>query len=228
MAKANSKASTRVWFRFAWLAVVVLSLTVDPLRGAAGETQQTFATLQAAIQATIEASEPVKVLAHRIGENELNAIELGKGFVEAQLEYATTLHDGSGLLEYAQRFMSTPGRQDGLYWDRVPDSFVPKSFAAAASDESGSAKPYHGYYFRILKAQGPDAPGGALNYVVNNRMIGGFAMIAWPAEYGASGIKTFIVNHNGVIYEQDLGTDTPAIVQEITSFNPDPSWHRVE
>ena len=311
MAKANSKTSRSVWFRFAWLAGVVLSLTVDPLRGAAGETQQTFATLQAAIQATIEASahndtaallrifgpngkdivesgDPVQdrndrkefvelareklqvnrdpanpnhatfsvgnedwsfpiplvqkdrkwrfdsaagaveVLAHRIGENELNAIELGKGFVEAQLEYATTLHDGSGLLEYAQRFMSTPGRQDGLYWDRVPDSFVPKSFAAAASDESGSAKPYHGYYFRILKAQGPDAPGGALNYVVNDRMIGGFAMIAWPAEYGASGIKTFIVNHSGVIYEQDLGADTPAIVQEITSFNPDPSWHRVE
>ena len=311
MAKANSKSSTSVWFRFACLAVVVLSLTTAPLRGAAGETQQTFATLQAAIQATIQASEhndtaallrifgpegkeivesgdpvqdtndrqefvdlageklqvnrdpanphhatfsvgiedwsfpipliqkagkwrfdsaagAVEVLAHRIGENELNAIELCKGFVEAQLEYATTLHDGSGLLEYAQRFMSTPGRQDGLYWDRVPESFVPKSFAAAASDESGSAKPYHGYYFRILKAQGSDAPGGALNYVVNDRMIGGFAMIAWPADYGASGIKTFIVSHNGVIYEQDLGTDTPAILKEITSFNPDPSWHKVE
>jgi len=309
MAKANSKSSTSVWFRFACLAVVVL--TTAPLRGAAGETQQTFATLQAAIQATIQASEhndtaallrifgpegkeivesgdpvqdtndrqefvdlareklqvnrdpanphhatfsvgiedwsfpipliqkagkwrfdsaagAVEVLAHRIGENELNAIELCKGFVEAQLEYATTLHDGSGLLEYAQRFMSTPGRQDGLYWDRVPESFVPKSFAAAASDESGSAKPYHGYYFRILKAQGSDAPGGALNYVVNDRMIGGFAMIAWPADYGASGIKTFIVSHNGVIYEQDLGTDTPAILKEITSFNPDPSWHKVE
>jgi len=309
MAKANSKSSTSVWFRFACLAVVVL--TTAPLRGAAGETQQTFATLQAAIQATIQASEhndtaallrifgpegkeivesgdpvqdtndrqefvdlareklqvnrdpanphhatfsvgiedwsfpipliqkagkwrfdsaagAVEVLAHRIGENELNAIELCKGFVEAQLEYATTLHDGSGLLEYAQRFMSTPGRQDGLYWDRVPESFVPKSFAAAASDESGSAKPYHGYYFRILKAQGSDAPGGALNYVVNDRMIGGFAMIAWPADYGASGIKTFIVSHNGVIYEQDLGTDTPAILKEITSFNPDPSWQKVE
>jgi Protein of unknown function (DUF2950) len=311
MAKANSKSSTAAWFRLACLAGVVLSLTTALLRGAAGDTQQTFATLQAAIQATIEASEhndtaallrifgpvgkdivesgdpvqdrndrkefvklareklqvnrdpanpnratfsvgnedwpfpiplvqkdgkwrfdsaagAVDVLAHRVGENELNAIELCKGFVEAQLEYATTLHDGSGLLEYAQRFMSTPGRQDGLYWGRVPDSFVPKSFAAAGSDGGGSAEPYHGYYFRILKAQGPDAPGGALNYVVNDRMIGGFAMIAWPAEYGASGIKTFIVSHNGVIYEEDLGTDTPATVQEIASFNPDPSWHRVE
>ncbi len=311
MAKANSKSSTCVWFRFASLPVVILTLTAPPLRGAADKTQQTFATLQAAIQATIQASEhddtaallrifgpegkdivesgdpvqdrkdrkefvdlareklqvnrdptnphhatfsvgnedwsfpiplvqkdgkwrfdsaagAVEVLAHRIGENELNAIELCKGFVEAQLEYATTLHDGGGLLEYAQRFMSTPGRQDGLYWDRVPESFVPKSFAAAASDESGSAKPYHGYYFRILKAQGRDALGGAIDYVVNDRMIGGFAMTAWPAEYGASGIKTFIVSHNGVIYEQDLGTDTPAIVKEITSFNPDPSWHKVE
>ena len=124
--------------------------------------------------------------------------------------------------------MSTPGRQDGLYWDRVPDSLVPKSFAAAASGETVAAKPYHGYYFRILKAQGPEAPGGALDYVVNGIMIGGFGMIAWPAEYGGSGIKTFIVSHHGLIYEQDLGSNTAAIAKQMTSFNPDPSWHKVE
>jgi len=311
MIKAISTHSTSDWFRLACLAAVVLSLATARLQGAAGETQQTFATPQAAIQATIEASahndtaalrrifgpegkdivesgDPVQdkkdrtefadlaheklqvnqdpanpnratfsvgseewlfpiplvqkdgkwrfdsatgaiqVLAHRVGENELNAIELCRGFVEAQLEYATTVHDGGGLLEYAQKFMSTSGQQDGLYWERVPESLVPKSFAAAASDEDVTAKPYYGYYFRILKAQGADASGGALNYVVNGRMIGGFAMIAWPAEYGASGVKTFIVSHHGIIYEQDLGPDTTATAKAITSFNPGPSWHEVE
>jgi hypothetical protein len=311
MAKANSRL-TPDWFRLACLAVVVVSLPAARLRGATGESQQTFATPQAAIRATIEASEhndtaallrifgpegkdivesgdpvqdkndrmefvdlahekvqenpdpsnpnrttfsignedwpfpiplvqkdgkwrfdsstgAVEVLAHRIGENELNAIELCRGFVEAQLEYATTLHDGSGLLQYAQKFMSTPGRQDGLYWERVPEGLVPKSFAVAANDDSvAKQKPYYGYYFRILKAQGPSASGGALNYVVNGRMIGGFAMIAWPAEYGASGIKTFIVSHHGIIYEQDLGPNTTWVAKEMTTFNPDASWHKVE
>jgi len=156
-------------------------------------------------------------------------MELCRGFVEAQLEYATTVHDGGSILEYAQKFMSTPGNQDGLYWDRAPESLVPKSFAMAASDENvAHHEPYYGYYFRILKAQGHDASGGALNYVVNGRMIGGFAMIAWPAEYGVSGVKTFIVSHHGVIYERDLGTGTTGIAEATTSFNPDRSWHQVE
>lgn len=173
----------------------------------------------------------MEILAHRIGENELTAGEVCRGYVEAQLMYAQHDRNTKGVLEYAQKIGSTPGKQDGLYWEGESDTLVPKAFAdAAAAGVTGAGKqaPYHGYYFRILKAQGPDAEGGALDYVVNKQMIGGFAMIAWPAEYGVSGVHTFIVSHRGVVYEKDLGPATPAAARQTVRFNPDKSWKKVD
>ena len=172
-----------------------------------------------------------EVLARRVGRNELNAIEVCRGYVEAQLQYANLDHDGDGNLEYAQKLVSSPGKQDGLYWEGQPGSLVPKSFAAAAEAVAEAGKkrePYHGYYYRILKSQGPAADGGAINYVVKGEMIGGFAMVAWPADYGVNGVKTFIVNHKGVVYEKDLGPGTGTLAREMMQFNPDKSWHAVE
>src|ERR1700722_12018541 len=129
-----------------------------------------------------------EVLARHIGRNELNAVEVCRGYVEAQLQYANLDRDADGNLEYAQKFVSAPGKQDGLYWEGAPGSLVPKSFAGAAEAAEAAAQagkklePYHGYYYRILKSQGPAAEGGAVNYVVKGEMIGGFAMVAWPAE----------------------------------------------
>jgi hypothetical protein len=177
------------------------------------------------------ASGKIEVLARRIGRNELNAMEVCRGYAEAQLEYAADAHDGDGLLKYAQRIVSTPGKQDGLYTEGVTDSLVSKAFAEAAAARVSTAgnkpDPYHGYYFRVLKAQGPDAAGGAFDYVVNGKMIGGFALVAWPAEYGASGIGTFIINHEGVVYEKDLGAATAMQARQLMRFNPDKSWHQV-
>ena len=173
----------------------------------------------------------MEVLARHIGRNELNAIEVCRGYVEAQMEYANVDRDADGNLEYAQKIVSSPGKQDGLYWEGQPGSLVPKSFAAAAEAAAaagGKREPYHGYYYRIMKAQGPDAEGGAVNYVVKGEMIGGFALVAWPAEYGVSGVKTFIVNHQGIVYEKDLGPTTAALARQMTQFNPDKTWHAVE
>jgi hypothetical protein len=173
----------------------------------------------------------VEVLARHVGRNELNAVEVCRGYVEAQMEYANVDRDADGNLEYAQRIVSSPGKQDGLYWEGQPGSLVPKSFAAAAeaAAEAGRKRePYHGYYYRILKAQGPAAEGGAVDYVVKGEMIGGFALVAWPAEYGVSGVKTFIVNHRGVVYEKDLGAQTGILARQMTVFNPDKTWHAVE
>jgi hypothetical protein len=124
-------------------------------------------------------------------------MDICRGYVEAQLEYASEDRDRDGILEYAQRIVSTPGKQDGLYSDDAPQNLVGKPFAAAA--RTAKPEPYHGYYFRILKSQGPDAAGGALDYTVKGKMIGGFALVAWPAEYGVSGVQTFIVNHEGLV-----------------------------
>jgi hypothetical protein len=170
----------------------------------------------------------IEILAHRIGENELNAVEVSRGYVEAQLEYAVKDRNGSGLLQYAQKIISSAGKHDGLYSDGDPESLVPKSFGLAAASEAtaGTLEPYHGYYFRILKAQGPDAAGGPFNYVVDGKMFGGFALIAWPAEYGVSGIQSFIVSHHGVVYGKDLGAATANLARQITRFNPDKSWHQ--
>jgi len=172
-----------------------------------------------------------EVLARRIGRNELNAVEVCRGYVDAQLEYAKRDWDADNILEYAQKIVSTPGKKDGLYWEGAPDSLVPKSFAGAAeaAEEAGKKpEPYHGYFYRILKAQGPAADGGAANYVVKGEMIGGFALVAWPAEYGVTGVKTFIVNHRGIVYEKDLGPTTATLARQMTQFNPDKGWHPVD
>jgi hypothetical protein len=157
-------------------------------------------------------------------------MEVCRGYAEAQLEYAAAARDGDRVLKYAQKIAATPGKQDGLYADGVPDSLVSRAFAgAAAANPAGGKKPepYHGYYFRVLKSQGPDAAGGAFDYVVNGKMIGGFALVAWPAEYGVSGVRTLLINHEGVVYEKDLGATTDIQARQMTRFNPDKSWRPV-
>jgi hypothetical protein len=174
-----------------------------------------------------------EILARRIGRNELNAIEVCRAYVDAQREYASKDRNGDGLLEYAQKFVSSPGQQDGLYWPAQPgDEASPLGpLVASARAEGyggkgrrGGRTPYHGYYYRILKRQGPAAPGGAHDYIANGRMIGGFALVAFPAEYRASGIMTFVVNQDGVVYEKNLGSDGAALARRMTTFNPDSTW----
>jgi hypothetical protein len=167
----------------------------------------------------------VEILARRVGRNELNAIEICRAYAEAQLEYAAEDRDRDGLLEYAQAIVSSPGKQDGLFSDDGAQKLVTKGFAAASA---GKTEPYHGYYFRVLKSQGPEATGGAFDYVVNGKMIGGFALVAWPAEYGLSGVQTFIINYEGLVYGKDLGVNTPAVARQMTHFNPDRSWRRFD
>jgi hypothetical protein len=150
--------------------------------------------------------------------------------VEAQTNYAEHDRSGEGVLQYAQKIVSTAGKKDGLYWDGAPENLVPKAFAdasAAMLAEGKKPSPFHGYYFHILKAQGPDAEGGALDYMVKGKMVGGFALVAFPAEYGVSGIKTFVVNHRGMVFEKDLGALTGTTARQITRFNPDKSWKTV-
>lgn len=172
----------------------------------------------------------IEVLYRRIGRNELDAIQTCLAFVDAENEYADK-DRGEGVGVYAQRIVSTPGKKDGLFWRDDSDPSPLGALAAQASAEGyktgeGEA-PYHGYYFRILKAQGSDAPGGALNYVVRNKMIGGFALIAYPAEYGNSGVMTFLVNHAGTVYQKDLGTRTESIVKRMYLFDPNQTWKKV-
>jgi hypothetical protein len=172
----------------------------------------------------------VEILARRVGRNELVAIDVCRAYVEAQMEYASRDRDANGVLEYAQKIVSSPGKKNGLYWEGEPDNLVPKAFgdAAAAIAAGKQATPYHGYYFRILTAQGPEAEGGTRTYVVKGEMIGGFALIAYPAKYGDSGVKTFIVNHRGVVYEKDLGPATAALAAQTTRFNPDKTWQPIK
>ena len=172
----------------------------------------------------------IEILYRRIGRNELDAIQTSLAFVDAENEYAEKDRgDGAGV--YAQRIVSTPGKKDGLFWRDDRDPSPLGELAAQASAEGykvdGQGAPYHGYYFRILKGQGADAPGGALNYVVKGKMIGGFALIAYPAEYGNSGVMTFVVNHAGTVYEKDFGKRTESIAERITSFDPDQTWKKV-
>jgi hypothetical protein len=174
----------------------------------------------------------IEVLYRRIGRNELDAIQTALGYVDAQNEYADK-DRGEGVGVYAQRIVSTPGKKDGLFWRDDSDPSPLGALAAEASAEGykaggGGPRPYHGYYFRILKGQGSDAPGGALNYVVKGKMIGGFGLIAWPAEYGNSGVMTFLVNHGGTVYQKDLGTRTEFIAQRTTLFDPDQTWKKVD
>jgi len=173
-----------------------------------------------------------EIIARRIGKNELDAIEICRGYVEAQFEYAQT-HRRNGVPEYAQKIVSSTGTQDGLYWEKGKDGIdcqVPKGFAEAAVGMSMEKRePFHGYYFRILTAQGPAAHGGAVSYIVNGSMMGGFALVAWPAEYGVSGVQTFIVNHDGTVYEAHLGPETIRTAGEMTDFNPaGPVWSPVQ
>lgn len=171
----------------------------------------------------------VEILARRVGRNELVAIDVCRGYVEAQLDYASRDRLAKGVLAYAQRIVSSPGKKNGLYTEGEPDNLVPKAFGDAAAAIGGKPPvPYHGYYFRILTAQGPDAPGGAEPYIVKGDMIGGFALIAYPAKYGDSGIKTFIVNHRGVVYEKDLGPATDTLAPQVARFNPDKTWQAVQ
>jgi hypothetical protein len=174
----------------------------------------------------------IEILYRRIGRNELDAIQTCLAYVDAQNEYADK-DRGEGASVYAQRIVSTPGKKDGLFWRDDADPSPLGALAAQASAEGykageGGPTPYHGYYFRILKAQGSDAPGGALNYVVKGKMIGGFALIAWPAVYGNSGVMTFLINHAGTIYQKDLGIRTDFVAKRVAVFDPDQTWKKVD
>jgi Protein of unknown function (DUF2950) len=169
-----------------------------------------------------------EILARRIGGNELDAIAFLRGYVDAQKDYAAVEHDGSGMLQYAQKTLSSPGKQDGLCWKTADGTFAgpmgDEVAAAVAEGYSDKTKPYNGYYFRILTAQGPAARKGARTYIWNGAMIGGFAMIAWPATYDVTGIQTFIVNQDGDVYQKDLGSETAKLAPQIKAYNPDKTW----
>jgi len=169
-----------------------------------------------------------EILARRIGGNELDAIALLRGYVEAQKEYAWELHDGSGTHQYAQKWLSAPGKQDGLSWrnaDGTPEGPLGDEIAKMlAAGYTKKAEPVNGYYFRTLTAQGPSARLGARDYIVNGMMIGGFAAIAWPANYGVTGVQTFQVNSDGNVYQKDLGPNTSTIAPAIKAYNPDKTW----
>ncbi len=173
-----------------------------------------------------------EILLRRIGANELDILEICRGFVDAQEEYATQKHDGSAVNEYAQKIISTPGKQDGLAWKNPDGTWggpVGENVAEALEQGySDKSKPYHGYYFKVLKGQGPAAPMGEMDFVVGGHMIGGFALAAAPAEYRVTGVQTFIVNQSGVVYQKDLGPDTLKIFKEMDRFNPDKTWHATE
>jgi len=181
-----------------------------------------------------------EILNRRIGRNELSTIQVMLAVVDAQREYTMKDVDGDGLLEYAQTFRSDPGKKNGLYWETKPgEALSPlgpvvaqarkEGYVAGAGRKAGDRSiPYHGYYFRLLKAQDRNAPGGAYDYVVKGNMIGGFALVAYPAQYNNSGVMTFIVNHDGVVYEKDLGKNTEKSAQTISRFDPDKTWTKVK
>ena len=172
-----------------------------------------------------------ELLYRRIGSNELDAIDICRGYVEAQHEYALQKREGYDANQYAQRIVSTSGKQDGLAWQNTDGSWggpIGEKIARAIEQGySGGAEPYHGYFFKILKGQGPAAPLGEMDFVVKGVMIGGFALVAAPAEYGITGVKSFIVSHDGVVYEKDFGPTTLDEFIKMERFNPDPSWKPV-
>lgn len=178
-----------------------------------------------------------ELLNRRIGRNELNTIQVCLAYVDAQREYALKDRDGDGLMGYAQKFVSTKGKKDGLYWktEEGEEQSPLGSLAAKATKEGYTSRksgeepqPYWGYYYKILKAQGENAPGGAYDYVVKGKMVGGFALVAFPAEYGNAGIMTFMVNHDGVVYQKDLGKGTEKIYSKMKQFDPDETWEKVK
>jgi len=177
-----------------------------------------------------------EILNRRIGENELNTIQTCLAIVDAQREYAMKDRDKNGLLEYAQKFRSDGGKKNGLYWDSKagePQSPLGPIMVQARGEgyrgqPSASPSPYHGYYYKILTAQGKNAPGGAYSYLVKGKMIGGFALVAYPAEYGNSGVMTFIVNHEGKVFQRNLGNNTASIAKSMKEYNPDSTWSEVK
>jgi hypothetical protein len=175
-----------------------------------------------------------ELLNRRIGRNELDVIQVCLAYVDAQREYYMRNPLNAPLLQYASKFMSTKGQRDGLYWETSADEppsplgpLVARARREGYKRAAGKPVPYHGFYYKMLTSQGPDAPGGAYDYVVRGKMIGGFALVAYPAQYGSSGIMTFIVNHDGVVYEKDFGPKTAATVQSMTKFNPDKTWKQL-
>jgi hypothetical protein len=178
-----------------------------------------------------------EILNRRIGENELSTIQTMLAVVDAQGDYAEFQRQRTGTPQYAQRILSSPGKMDGLYWpsaEGAPQSPLGPLVAAAhaagyrRSANAEERSPYHGYYFKLLTAQGPNAVGGAADYIVNGRMIGGFGLVAWPARWGDSGVMTFMVNHDGVVYQKNLGPQTAKIAPTIGRFDPDQSWQKTE
>jgi len=179
-----------------------------------------------------------EILARRVGRNELDTIQVCLAYVDAQREFYGLGTGSGGMLQYAQKFTSSPGKHDGLYWPTKPGERPSPlgTLAARARAEGyggkqvaeGQLRPYHGYVYRILTAQGPDAPGGAYDYVARGHMIGGFALVARPAAYGDSGVMTFMVNHDGKVFQKDLGEATPRIVGAMKVFNPDSSWQQAD
>jgi Protein of unknown function (DUF2950) len=174
-----------------------------------------------------------EILARRIGKNELDAIQASLAYVDAQHEYAEKDRTGAGMNTYARRILSQPGKKDGLYWPAAQgDDQSPLGELMAAATRQGyrtegGRTPYHGYYFKVLTRQGPSAEGGALDYVVQGKMIGGFALVAYPAEYRNSGVMTLLVNHRGTVFQKDLGPQTRKLAEQMNSFNPDATWTRV-
>jgi hypothetical protein len=172
-----------------------------------------------------------EILYRRVGTNENDAIDVLHGLVDAQHEYASRMHDGDKSKHYALKFLSTEGKQDGLYWktgdNEAPSPIGPLIVGAASegySAKQGQPTPFHGYYYRILTRQGPAAKGGSRNYLVNERLSRGFAFVAYPATYRNSGVMTFIVDQDGIVYENDLGPDTEQIASSMTAYNPDSGW----
>jgi hypothetical protein len=178
-----------------------------------------------------------EVLNRRIGENELFTIQTCLAIVDAQREYAMKDRDGDNLHEYAEKFASDPGKKNGLYWETKEGAepsplgellVKAKSEGYSKKGTKGNPVPYHGYYYKILKAQGKNAPGGAYDYVVKGSMLGGFAVVAWPAKYGNSGVMSFIVNHDGMVYQKNLGKDTAKIAKSMTKYDPDKTWIKAQ
>ena len=173
-----------------------------------------------------------EILNRRIGRNELEVINIMHAYVDAQREYASRDRDSDAVMEFAQKFRSTPGKKDGLYWaTKEGEKESPFGPLAAKAAREGYAKEHtalHGYYYRILKAQGKDADGGAFDYLANGKMILGFAMVAYPAQYGSSGVMTFVVNQNGIVYQKNMGKNSAKIATAMKLFNPDTTWKKVE
>jgi hypothetical protein len=174
-----------------------------------------------------------EILNRRIGQNELNVIKVCQAIGDAEREYAQRDPNGQGIPVYARKFISDAGKKNGLYW-KTEEGEAPSplgQLASEAADEgyvAGKHQAYHGYHYKILTAQGAHAPGGKVDYIVKGKLIGGFAIVAWPAEYGNSGIMTFIVNHDGIVYQKDLGAGTGLLVKTISAYDPGPGWNKAE